>query len=199
MGEWSRGTFLDVELLKEQLGVSKQPVMDALHRLSADGLLEIIPQVGCRVPTYTSEETQDFFAMFASLEGESTAVAARRRTEAQVELLVAINDKIGGLSSAEPSVGEYFALNRRFHLTLLEMTHSALVMQVSGRMWDACDLILTTTGATRLLTDEIDERHADHQRIISALRHLDAGAAREEMRQHILRNIPLIEAVRQGS
>ena len=51
-GEYQSGERLSVESLKAEFGVSKQPVMEALRRLSSEGLVEIIPQVGCRVPVY---------------------------------------------------------------------------------------------------------------------------------------------------
>ena len=48
-GTYQAGERLSVETLKTEFEVSKQPVMEALHRLAADGLVEIVPQVGCRV------------------------------------------------------------------------------------------------------------------------------------------------------
>src|SRR5215470_3244264 len=53
-GEFQAGERLSVEALKAEFGVSKQPVMEALRRLSSEGLVEIIPQVGCRIPVYGS-------------------------------------------------------------------------------------------------------------------------------------------------
>ena len=42
-GEYQAGERLPVESLKTESGVSKQPVMDAMRRLSSEGLVEIIP------------------------------------------------------------------------------------------------------------------------------------------------------------
>ena len=43
--------------------------MEALRRLSGDGLVDIIPQVGCQVTTYSPREVEDFFVMFGGFEG----------------------------------------------------------------------------------------------------------------------------------
>src|SRR5580698_6003257 len=59
-GEFQAGERLSVESLKAEFAVSKQPVMDALRRLSSEGLVEIIPQVGCRVPAHGSADVTDF-------------------------------------------------------------------------------------------------------------------------------------------
>ena len=42
-GEYPAGTKLSVEAIRAEFGVSKQPVMEALRLLSADGLVEIFP------------------------------------------------------------------------------------------------------------------------------------------------------------
>src|SRR6201996_6238917 len=60
-GEFQAGQRLSVESLKTEFGVSKQPVMDALRRLATAGLIEIIPQVGSRVPVYSGADVTDFF------------------------------------------------------------------------------------------------------------------------------------------
>jgi DNA-binding GntR family transcriptional regulator len=44
-GLYPAGTRLPTDDLRIELGVSKQPVMEALRRLSADGMIEIVPQV----------------------------------------------------------------------------------------------------------------------------------------------------------
>ncbi|HEY0814477.1 MAG TPA: GntR family transcriptional regulator [Pseudonocardia sp.] len=199
-GGWSAGESLDVESLKSDLGVSKQPVMDAFRRLAAEGLLEIVPQVGTRVPVFSMEDMSDFFAMFASLEAEATAVGARRQTPAQLAELVAINRQIAEIdtTSVGPSerVHGYLTANRRFHGVIQQMAHSDVVMRLSDRMWDMCDLMINTSANSRPLADEIGERHDDHERIIAALRDADVERARREMHAHIIRNVPMLERSR---
>ena len=40
---------ISIEEVKAEFGVSKQPVMDAMRRLEATGIVQIVPQSGCRV------------------------------------------------------------------------------------------------------------------------------------------------------
>src|SRR4029079_8661472 len=55
-GRYTAGERLSTEALRTEFGVSKQPVMEALRRLAGDGLVEIVPQVGSRVATYSPRE-----------------------------------------------------------------------------------------------------------------------------------------------
>lgn len=195
-GHWQAGESIGVEALKTELGVSKQPVMEALRRLAGDELVEIIPQVGCRVPVYGPDEVSDFFTLFASLEAEAAAVAATRRSDSQLARLVSINAQIGSLAAMpdpKERVHLYRTLNREFHTVILEMAHSAVVMRTSSRMWDMSDLLINAVGPTHPLANEVDQRHADHVHLIDALRRKDASAARTHMRAHILRNIAMLE------
>jgi DNA-binding GntR family transcriptional regulator len=195
-GYWRAGEHIVVEALKSEFGVSKQPVMEALRSLAGDGLVEIIPQVGCRVPTSAPEETSDFFTLFASIEAESAAIATTRCKDSDIARLVEINRQIGtysALPDRRDRVRHYRTFNRQFHSAILEMARSSVVMRTGRRMWDMCDLLINTSGDTDPLADEIGERHAEHELIIDALRARDVTEVRDHMRKHILRNIPMLE------
>jgi DNA-binding GntR family transcriptional regulator len=194
-GEFQAGDRLPVEALKAEFGVSKQPVMEALRRLSSEGLVEIIPQVGCRVPVYSGADVSDFFAIFGGMEGAVAGVAAQRRTDAQVDQLAAANDEIRRLiDEPDPAARShgYLVLNRRFHGIIQEMAHSAVVADISRRMWDMSDLLINTTGVPRPLASAVPARHDDHELIIRALRDRDETAARRAMKNHITGTVAII-------
>jgi DNA-binding GntR family transcriptional regulator len=194
-GEFQAGERLSVEALKAEFGVSKQPVMEALRRLSSEGLVEIIPQVGCRVPVYSGTDVSDFFAIFGGMEGAVAGVAAQRCTDAQIDQLAAVNEQIRRLiDEPDPAARshDYLALNRRFHGVIQEMAHSAVVADISRRMWDMSDLLINTTGVPRPLASAVPSRHDDHELIIQALRERDQAGARRAMENHIVGTVTII-------
>jgi DNA-binding GntR family transcriptional regulator len=193
-GLWRAGESIPIDQLKIELGVSKQPVMDALRRLSVDGLVEVIPQVGCRVAEYSSMEAVDFFNVFATTEAEITAIAVSRHTAPQVAQLRELNAAIGESLEGDPMnrASGYLALNRQFHGVIQEMSRSPILLRTSSRMWDICDLLIMTSTAGIPLATDVHERHQEHERIIAAIADGDQDAARAEMHGHIVRNIPMI-------
>lgn len=198
-GHWAAGEGIGVGALRLELGVSKQPVMEALRRLAADDLVEIIPQVGCRVPVHGHADVADFFAIFGAAEGEATAISARRRNEGDIVELEIINANISRISTkatAAERAHEYRMLNRRFHSAILDMADSAFASGASRRMWDMSDLLINTVDASRSLSSEITERYEDHVAIIAAIRDRDENQARQLMRDHILRNISMLQPSR---
>jgi DNA-binding GntR family transcriptional regulator len=196
-GEFQAGERLPVEALRAEFGVSKQPVMEALRRLSSEGLVEIIPQVGCRVPVYSGADVSDFFAIFGGMEGAVAGVAAQRCTDRQVDQLAAVNGEIRRLiGEPDPAARSrgYLVLNRRFHGIIQDMAHSAVVTEISRRMWDMSDLLINTTGVPRPLASAVTARYDDHELIIQALRHRDQDAARHAMESHIIGTVTIINA-----
>ena len=196
-GTYQAGERLSVETLKTEFEVSKQPVMEALHRLAADGLVEIVPQVGCRVVRYEPQEIADFYAVFAAMEGAVAGVAALRRTPGQLADLEQVNREIGDLvHDPDPAARShgYRILNREFHGIVHTMAHSDMIADISRRMWDLSDLLINTSGIPRPLASVTGERHDDHDRIIDALRAGDPVTARTEMEDHIVGTVEIIHA-----
>jgi DNA-binding GntR family transcriptional regulator len=193
-GRWAAGEPILIEEVKVEFGVSKQPVMDAVRRLSAAGLLEVIPQVGCRVPSYPPNEAEDFFRLFAAAESEVTSIAAARASDLQLDRLAATNGRIGAALEGSPEhrTEVYMTLNREFHSTIQEMCQSPILGRTSSQMWDMCDLLIMTAGRGNPIAHEVRERYEEHERIIDALRDRDGATARNEMHAHIIRNVPML-------
>src|SRR5882757_5253677 len=190
-GVYTAGQKLSVEELSRELEVSKQPVMEALRLLSADGLVTIIPQVGCRVAAYDRQEVKDFFALFASMEGAVAGLAAARRTDAELRALDEISARIGALMDDEDPTRRahaYRIRNREFHAQIHSMADSAIIADLSQRMWDRSDFLINTTDLAYPL-HSVAKRHHDHENIRQALHARDGELARRTMEAHILGNI----------
>ncbi len=195
-GRYAAGERLSAAELRTEFDVSKQPIMEALRRLSGDGLVDIIPQVGSRVATYQPHEVGDFFVMFGGFEGSIAGIAATRRTAEQLADLDAISGQIGGLRSESdvPTRSRGYRLwNRRFHEAIHLMAHSRIMAETSRRMWDLSDFLINTTGSPNPLSPALDERHEDHERIRAALHVGDQQMARAEMESHIVRTFDVIQ------
>ena len=187
-GEFAPESWIRVESLKVEYGVSKQPIMDALRMLNADGLVEIIPQVGCQVASYTATEIADFFSMFGGIEGSIAAAAAIRATREQLNDLRRISDQIAQLRDLTDSSQRsqaYLSLNREFHATIYAMADSRIMTELSQRMHDLSDFLINTSGVPGALSGALNDRHDDHERIIEALTQGDAEMARSLTHAHI--------------
>lgn len=196
-GEHSPDSKMNVEAIRAEFSVSKQPVMEALRLLSGDGLVEIIPQVGCVVASYPLREVGDFYQMFAGFEGAIAAAAAERRTPAQVVQLRAVSsivDALRGEQDATLRARGYRLSNRQFHAAIHAMSGSRVMAETSRRMWDLSDFLINTTGIPQPLSSAIDSRHREHEDIRAAIEAGDPAEARRAMEFHIEETIEVIHA-----
>ena len=187
-GEFPPGGWIRVEAIKQDFGVSRQPVMDALRMLQAEGFVEIMPQIGCRAATYSAREVRDFFTMFGGIEGLIAAAAAGRRTDTQLASLRAVSARIGGLrdlDDVEGRTASYLELNREFHAIVYAMADSRVMSQMSKRMWDLSDFLIKSTGSRESLSSALDYRHRDHELMLAAIEIQDGVTARREPERHI--------------
>src|SRR5215218_1432465 len=86
-GALTAGTRLGEVELAERLGVSRTPVREALGRLAAEGLVEIVPNRGARVASWTVAELEGVFDLRSALEPRITALAVPRADAADITVL----------------------------------------------------------------------------------------------------------------
>jgi DNA-binding GntR family transcriptional regulator len=75
-GELAPGTPLSELWLVERTGASRTPVREALRRLAADGLVDLVPRQGARVSRVSLRSVRDLFEFRSLLEPEATRQAA---------------------------------------------------------------------------------------------------------------------------
>jgi DNA-binding GntR family transcriptional regulator len=193
-GRYPAGSRISIEEVKAEFGVSKQPVMDAMRRLEAIGIVQIIPQSGCRVAAYSTQEILDFFNLFGRFEGEIAAAAAARRTDPQITQLDEVWQRIADLEVSHDTTARsrgYRFLNREFHLVIHQMAHSRVMAELSERMWDMSDFFINTIGGAQHLSDAVTDRNHDHDIIRNAIRSGSAEIARVAMQTHIVETVGL--------
>lgn len=196
-GYYSPGSRISIDEVGREFGVSKQPVMEALRRLEVIGIVQILPQSGCRAARYSQREVVDYFNLFARFEGEIAAAAARRRTEDQIIEMDRTWQHIEELQDRRDPTDRsrgYQSLNREFHLAIHRMAHSPVMADLSARMWDLSDFLIATRGGPGPMSDSLTERNDDHDLIRVAIASGRPDVARTAMESHIVRTVDLISA-----
>src|SRR3954468_20179560 len=122
-GDLRPGTRLGEVELAERLGVSRTPVREALTRLAAEGLVEIAPNRGARVATWTVAELEGVFDLRASLEPQLTGFAVARAGAEDVEALEELAQRMLAVGTPGPDqdLDALVPLNRAFHDRLIAL------------------------------------------------------------------------------
>src|SRR6478672_13480295 len=93
-GALAPGSFLDEVALCERLEISRTPLREALKVLTAEGLLRHEPRRGCFVSEVTEQDLDEIFPVIALLEGRCAHEAALHATDADLETLQVLHDKL---------------------------------------------------------------------------------------------------------
>ncbi|MGQ4619394.1 GntR family transcriptional regulator [Nocardia sp. R7R-8] len=137
-GQYRPGEWLSVETICQTFRVSRHPVMEAMRQLSGEWLVEIVPQVGCRVAQYDQNAVKDYLAVIGDLEGHVAGLAAERRTSEQLDQLAKLIEQVRPQVGAESADR---ALWREIHRVLLDMAHTPVVARLCDQLWDFGDFI----------------------------------------------------------
>ncbi len=104
-GDLPAGSRLGEVELAERRGVSRTPVREALTRLAAEGLVEIVPNRGARVSSWTVAELGGVFDLRSALEPRLTGLAVARADPADIRADPADIAVLEDLAAAMVQVG----------------------------------------------------------------------------------------------
>lgn len=183
-GGYRFGQRILVSELRQETGISRQPIMAALSTLSAEGFVRVVPQVGCEVVSPRKDDLGDFFLMFARMEGALAELAAGRGTMAQLRQLQLINREVEDLAPEMLLADEQYRLsNRALHKLIHQMAGAPMLTDQHSNSFAMADFFIAeTTGFSGL----IGGAAAEHGAILHAFRDRDASAARRAAEEHIM-------------
>ncbi|MEW6471080.1 MAG: GntR family transcriptional regulator [Actinomycetota bacterium] len=184
-GEYPLGASLSVAELVVSVRTSRQPVMEALKRLQAEGFVEIIPQVGCRVATPSPEEARDFYEVFATMEGLVSRLAAeRRRPEAVEEIRYRVARLQDAFEGGRFDNARYAELNRAFHSSIHRCANSREARIAAEMYWDRSDFLIGSTRPPFWRTN-MQRAEGEHEALLRAVEVGDGAAAQSVAYSHI--------------
>lgn len=130
-GALAPGQRLTEEDLAKRLGVSRNPVREALNGLSRTGWVELRPRRGAYVRRQTAKEGEDFFQVRRLLEVEAARLAAARATAEMVAPLEALLKE--GRTALEARDQEALLnVNSRFHAEMVTLSGNSFLGELLG-------------------------------------------------------------------
>lgn len=186
-GTFAPGDKLSERSIASMLGISPQPVREALRRLEGEGMAETRPRSGTYVADLSVERLLDMGRIRSALEGVAAGIAARRRTPMDI---AALRARLIEVQSASASGDErrLAAANASLHATLHAITGNALLIR-SLQAVDAYYHISTRRILTR--KNEVSASLAEHTAIVEAVIGGDAVEAEARMRAHTSRSVEM--------
>jgi DNA-binding GntR family transcriptional regulator len=187
--DYRPGEILRKPEICAELEVSRSPVSDAVARLAAEGLVDVIPQAGTYVARFSMAEIREGAFLRESIEVAAIEVVAQSITEAQLVLLRR-NLTVQAALLADGDVAGFYKLDGEMHALLLSFTGYRKLASVADTAWAhvnrARQLVLPVPGRVAATLDE-------HRAILSTLEARDPVAARAAVRSHLRQLVTYLE------
>ena len=120
--------IIETSVAKE-LGTSQAPVREALRSLATLGVVEIAPFRGARVRQLNPEELLEAYVVRSAIETLGAKLAVPRMTDADIEDLVSLGDKMNEAAAAGDgrTVAEH---DVSFHEKIIELSGNRTLLRV---------------------------------------------------------------------
>ncbi len=182
-GALAAGSFIDETALCATLAISRTPLREALKVLAAEGLVRHEPRRGSFVNQVTERDLDQIFPVLALLEGRSAFEATEQASDAELQALQALHDKLQAHAGAG-RIPEYYAANVVIHEAIIALADNRWLAMVIGDLRKIAKLArLQQLHAPGRLAQSCGE----HMAVFAALQARDAEGADAAMRTHILR------------
>jgi DNA-binding GntR family transcriptional regulator len=130
-GELLPGQHLVETDIARQLGVSRQPIREALHRMEAEGWVDLRPSQGAFVHVPTDSEVDELLDVRELLEAETTRLAARHADADGIARLRALCQE--GIDAAQTDdISRAVEANNAFHAEIAALAGNAVLADLDG-------------------------------------------------------------------
>jgi len=182
-GQLAPGTFLDEVRLAQELSISRTPLREALKVLTAEGLVRHEPRRGCFVNEVTEQDLDEIFPVIALLEGRCAFEAAQHATEADLQVLEELHQKLARHAKAK-RINEYYDTNFAIHEAIIALAGNRWLAGVIG---DLRKIVKLARLQQLHAPGRLEQSLAEHLAVFAALKARDAEGAEAAMRTHLQR------------
>jgi DNA-binding GntR family transcriptional regulator len=189
-GRYAPGQRLVEADLTQDLRVSRGPLREAFRRLSAEGLLEIVPNRGAMIRRLTLREMRELFQIRVGLE----TLAARLAAEAMTDLATkeTFERDIKPIWDDRPRApgADYIDENHQFHDAVVTASGNKQLLGLTRQL--RLPVLMYQLAGT-LKAENIAASLSEHRAIARAILAGDAKLAEKNVRDHLTRAMDVVE------
>lgn len=192
-GKLPPGQRLVRRALAKDLGVSPIPVIEALHRLEQEGLVEHEPSVGARVRPLTLEQVMDDLVLREAIHSQVMRQLTGRLGPIVLSDLRRQAEQLDGkMQRGKENDPQGMQAHADFHIELARLTGSATLLRETQTIWSRRFMQMAWLAAAISVIPAPDW----HSRLVDALESGDPQVADAAARYHVRRSPKEIDHVK---
>lgn len=185
-GQLQPGEKVSLRMLADRLGVSMQPVREAVSRLIADEALEVLPNRAVRVPIMTQVRFVELTAIRQAIEGFAVERAAIERSTGDLAEILRQERLFRRAARAPaPAADAAVLANRDLHFAVYRAARLATLIPIIEGLWLRIGPVLNLD--MRASPERLASGHAVecHSRLVTAIEQGQPAAARAALNDDI--------------
>lgn len=172
---------LPEEAVASSLNVSRAPVREALRKLAAEGLVNLIRRQGAVVSSLSPQEFLDAYQVRGALEVLAIRLATSRLEIADLEEFEWLN-QVMRQAMEKNDVDTFFTTNATFHALIIDRSGNEKLKEIYDPLVSQMRRYYLPSLALR---GGIQRSIEEHQGIIQAMKDRDAERAGQLLHEHI--------------
>jgi len=176
--ELEPGAWIDEMKLAAAFGISRTPLREALKVLAVEGLVTMRPRRGAYVADMSRDDVAQIYHLLALLESDAAGEVARLATDAQLERLKRLHERLEKLVRQRDA---FFAANEAFHLALLEIAGNRWRTQI---VTDLRKVMKLNRHHSLFRQGRLADSLAEHRALMAAISARDSARSTRLMREH---------------
>lgn len=183
------GTRINVEQIAKEVGASRTPVWEAVHRLMQEGLLENIPNRGVFMGTLTPKVAIELYVVRQALEGLAARLAVQNVNEKYIKKMTRCLEEQAKVVQKEDLIG-YSKLDFEFHAIIYELSGNHTLQEMLEAIKNKMRPI------SMLINPILPALYKNHLKILEALKERDPDKAEAAFREH---NQQMIDQIKKNA
>ena len=188
-GEYPPGTLLSEKTLTEEFNVSRTPYREALKRLESMKLVKVVPRFGTYVSEININEVLHAYEVRLHMEALAATLAAKRRTNEDLEQLRAVIDECRQKCLKENPVNGNSA-DESLHNLLCALSKNPILSDSVYNLRLNCARIWTTSFWRKY---NFEQLFAHWESVYQAIKEQDSERASKEVAAHLQDSIDEIK------
>ncbi|MBC7087972.1 MAG: GntR family transcriptional regulator [Tissierellales bacterium] len=180
-GEIKPGEIISSYKLSECIKLTRTPITNALKKLEQEGIIEIIPQVGCTIKMPDLNTIMEDMKIRACLEALACEMACKNATLDDINelnLIIQENEKCDENSLFNTN-SKY---NEMFHYKIIEMANMPNLKNMILSFWNN---IIYRAISVDFVNERVEISVTEHKKILEAFENKDCSLARTLMESHL--------------
>ncbi len=183
-GIYPPGTKLNTQEISTALGISRSPVLAAINRLIALGLVDATPRKGTTVARLSVSQIRDIIEARQMMELFCVKLAIRN-VDYHPATLKEIETVVKAFEAAqEAGYSEAAELENKFHTLYISLCGNAQIMKLYESNWSIGTAFYMYRFTERPLA-QLESSFQQHKSILNALKNKDEALLRTTVEQHM--------------